>query len=88
MPEIHEIHPRLVAPKLASGEAKPIAQSLPVLVRIVRLGRHENLEIGVPLPARERAKASLGRREKIGWIVAIVPRGKGDARSLLGTAGR
>ncbi|PON25162.1 hypothetical protein TGAM01_v205848 [Trichoderma gamsii] len=45
MPEIHEVH------QLASGEAKPKAQSLPVLVRIVRLGRHENFEIGVPLAA-------------------------------------
>lgn len=76
MAEIHEVHLGLAARKLASSEAKPIAQSLPVLVRIVRLGRHENFEIGVPLPARERAKASLGGREKIGWIVAIVPRGK------------
>lgn len=57
MPEIHEVH------QFASGEAKPKAQSLPVLVRIVRLGRHENFEIGVPLAAVS-ARPSLGRREK------------------------
>lgn len=89
MPAIHEVHLGRTARKFASGEAKPKAQSLPVLVRIVRLGRHENFEIGVPLAAVSVQNQALEGGIK-NWLDRSdrAEREKGDARSLLGTAGR
>lgn len=68
MPEIQEVHLRRTARKFASGEAKPKAQSLPVLVRIVRLGRHENFEIGVPLAAMSVQNQALEGGKKKNWL--------------------